>query len=405
MGRYRVAPLGLKGVQAHSSNTDVHSNGGIMEDIQTNQIIPKELRGLGKVFFPIPRGKKAWRYPHHLDAYRHKSDSDILLAYFESGWGYGIATAGPLAVVDIDELEFLREITRELPETVWQYSGSGEGVHLFYLVDNLDSRITLNRNISCGCPEDEIDNDKGKCESRSEDCEWEHIGEVKAGPHEYVVGPNSLHPSGNKYGPLQGDEITKLSLDELEHAISRFKKPEAPGMDTGTAAASGSYESRGDRHEFYDLTTADVLPWLGDGERIGHPVHGSETGANFMKQESNDIFMCWRCDYGSGDGCAFNAQQFLAIEETGMDCDDVRRWWKSDPTLHYKGWRRAAKLGLVDALDIPYKAVLGYAVEEGEAEPGDTIGGPLYHDMRQQLEWETMTAELPNWNPCENDTQ
>lgn len=343
--------------------------------------IPDELHQLGEVFFPIPRGEKGYNYPHHLQAYRFSADSQVLNAYFEQGWGYGISCAGDIAVVDVDDLDFLDDITEKLPKSLWQKSGSREGVHIFYFVEGLETRQNLYANFM---------DPRISPEQVKEESDWIHIGEVKCDPHGYVVGTNSVHPSGNRYGPLHGDEIATITKEELMEAIEDFKKPDT---EATTQYDPSNYSDKGDsspkqKHPFYQLTADDVLPHLQAGKRVAHPVHGSDTGMNFIKNSDGETFTCWRCQYGGGSGCGLNGPQYLACEATGMDCEDVRRKWYKDSSLHYDAWMLAVEKGLVGTKQVPYKVLHGFAVKTGVIKLSDKIGGRLYHDIEQQVKYE-----------------
>lgn len=368
--------------------------------------IPDGLWGLGEVFFPIPPLRKGWNYPHHMNSHRYGPDSEILNAYLEQGWGYGIACAGNLAVIDIDDESVVDDVVSELPETAWQMSGSRGGYHLFYEVPGLNTRINLHEKF--------IEMEKNK------DDVWVHVGEVKCDPHGYVVGPGSTHPSGNEYGPLRGGEIATITKWELEKAVENYIKPDedpqerhiwrvnssppttheyypVEGEENGEEITilsnnitrySENGEVESEAHDFYSISASDVLPWLERGKRISHPVHGSTTGGNFMMNDDGETFTCWRCSYGQGSGCGLNGTQFLAVEATSMDCEDVRRYWNSDPVVHYEAWLEAINRGLISARDIPYRALQGYAVDQGVIERGEKLAGGLYHEVLQVLRWE-----------------
>lgn len=343
--------------------------------------IPHQLWELGEVFFPLPRGEKGWRYPHHMQEYRYTADSELLNAYFESGWGYGIACAGDLAVVDVDNLAFDKELMQDLPETLWQLSGSKSGKHYFYFVEGLNKRQNLYAHF--------LDERVSRQDvSDGQDRPWVHIGEVKCDPHGYVVGPGSMHPSGNIYGPLQGDEIATISKDDLMEAIEPFEKPESITSSPPSRRREWKDIDDVELHEFYSLSADDVLPWLGEDERIAHPVHGSDTNSNFMKNEGGETFTCWRCQYGSGPGCGLNGAQFLAVEATRRDCEDVRLGWSRDYSLHWEAWRRAVEQGLIGYSNIPYSIVKGYGVAHGVLDNDEKPVGSLYWDLFNAIKYE-----------------
>jgi len=353
--------------------------------------IPETLYELGEVFFPIPPGRKGWDYPHHMQSKRYSADSEVLNGYFAQGWGYGISCAGSIAVVDIDEPDMIPELTSILPETAYQWSGSREGVHLFYFVPGLDKRQNLSIHLRT------FDATAAEGYDMRDD-QSTHIGEVKCDPHGYVIGPGSLHPSGNHYGPIHGESITEV---DKEHFLSMLKPYiydssnnswDKAGDDWSEFYDDEGYSDHPD-YDLYSLSADDVLPWLEPNKRIEHPVHGSETGMNFMKNDDRETFTCWRCTYGIGQGCGLNAQQILALMERGTMmgdncCERVRRNWTSDSRLHYYAWKRALEDGLIAGVPVPYRVAKGYAVHHGVIDESDELAGDAYHDIMTSMEWQ-----------------
>jgi hypothetical protein len=360
--------------------------------------IPHLLHQLGEVFFPIPAGRKGYPYPHHLDEYRYCATSETLNAYLECGWGYGVACANNLIVVDIDEKELAEEITDDLPETAYQISGSRTGVHLFYKSSGFNTRQILHYPTE----KHDCDNSDHSCRTDKDgDCvkehEWDHLGEVKADPHGYVVGPGSRHPSGNKYGPLRGDKIAEVDKEDLMERLDGYVKPQR-----GRASSPGSYDPEQtpevSGYEFYQLGASDVMGFLSPNNRIDHPVHGSTSEAgNFMLNGDGETFTCWRHNFGGSQGCGINAQQFLAQSEAKqesnlgyIECDEIRRMWSTDYRLHFLGWRRAVRDGLIQVTSVPYKVILGYAKMNGWDVDEDNLSYKDYWDLRNAVQYDTL---------------
>lgn len=325
--------------------------------------IPHELWELGEVFFPIPNRQKGWSYPHHLDEYRYAPDSEKLNAYLETNCNYGIACSGDLAVIDIDEKEYIDTIADRLPDTVYQVTGSRTGVHLFYMCEGLKTRINLR-----------LESDEG-------DSNFEHIGEVKCDPHGYVVGPGSKHPSGNTYGPLKGESIATITKDELFEALDEFINEPSMQVKEPDIERHKSNNNKNSQYVFYNLKPDDVVSWLEAGKRVPHPAHGSSTGTNFMKQEDAELFMCWRHDYGTGPGCALNPQQLLAVMATGKECDTVRHEWSSNSILHYMAWKEAVERGIISHKRVPYTVAKGYGVQNGHLQQNEDLSGDMYWEL------------------------
>lgn len=346
-------------------------------------VIPEELHSLGRVFFPIPSGRKGWSYRHSLKENRYYSTDEVLNGYLEQGWNYGIACDNDLAVLDIDNGAYADgpedELIERLPDTMYQITGSG-GHHLFYKIDGLSQRQILTDNFF---------GEKGGL----------HIGEVKCDPHGYVVGPGSSHPSGGDYGPLKGDSIAEVDRLEFLKCIDWYasnKEDEFEEDEVGSINPTlGSVTGKEYEYDFYDISADDVLPFLDAGERVPHPVHGSTTGMNFMKNKDGETFTCWRCSYGSGDGCGLSGLQFLAQEYVKenkgitLDCDAIRRAWGNDSRLDYYAFRRAVKKGLYHENDaIPVRVIYGMADEDDIIKRGETLNRDTVLELKEALRYD-----------------
>lgn len=350
--------------------------------------IPHELWKLGEVFFPIPRRQKGWSYPHHMDEFRYSADSEELNAYLEAGWGYGIACANDLIVVDIDDLEFIDTITKHLPSTIYQVTGSRSGIHFFYYCPGLNTRQTLYRQVSV--------RDHAYAEGHNIfSDEITHIGEVKADSNGYVVGPESVHPSGNIYGPLKGDEIAEIEKDDLMAVISNFIKTETRNRDKWYEYENIDLD-KVEIHKLYSITADEVAPWLTPEQHIAHPIHGSTHGKNFMKNADGDTFVCWRCQVGSSQACILNGTHMLAMEKAqelgelkGGDhcCEWIRNNWHVDSRLHYYAWKKALENGLINSYTIPLRVLKGYCIHNGIIEDGEKLSNEEYYETQNLLKW------------------
>jgi hypothetical protein len=235
-------------------------------------IVPVPLDELGQVFIPIPpreKGVRRPRTPEHLFA----PDDPVLEAYLENGHNYGVVCRGDLAVVDADEPDQLRDLLDALPETAWQVSGSRESEHYFLRVPGLDEDISLN------------DPETG-----------DNLGHIKAARQSYVVGPGSKHPSGNRYGPLQGDRLATLGEDQLCDLIDPFTSDAQPAVESPDRVDDNQVDSRhssttGAPLSVHDVVSSSTCP---EATRVGHPFHRSETDANFMVDEGAATWRCWR---------------------------------------------------------------------------------------------------------------
>lgn len=331
--------------------------------------IPDKLKGLGEVFFPIPAPRKGYNYPHHLQEYRYTWNSETLNAYLEQGSNYGIACAGSLVVLDIDNLDYSSQLLEDLPESLYQRTGSREGVHVFYRCEGFNQCASL------------------KTQEEIHGVSDVEVGDIKGHGNSYVVGPGSSHPSGNDYGPLAGESIARIEPEQLHDLIDEFS---GDGKEVQTSDRDWSEIEPQARHDFYSLDADDVNTSLAHNERGSNPFHGSSTGTNFMKNEDGSTFVCWRCDSGSSDGCVLGGVHYLAAkalqnEYSNYHCEHIRGSWQDEPRLHYHAWTEAVEMGLVDPTDPPYTVIVGFMEENGYSGDVMDVTPEALHFSEQEL--------------------
>ncbi|HIH03736.1 MAG TPA: hypothetical protein HA263_07810 [Methanoregulaceae archaeon] len=137
----------------------------------------------------------------------------------------------------------------------------------------------------------------------------------------YVVGPNSLHPEGERYRVAL--DVPIADVDKISYAmrLSRLAPKKADEETVArTVAASGSNGLLSDRLglRVTDFLMPDKATHRGQEIEGAHPVHGSGTGSNLTISPDNTWY-CRRCQTGGGPLEAF------AVAEHILDCGDVRR--------------------------------------------------------------------------------
>jgi P4 family phage/plasmid primase-like protien len=128
------------------------------------------------------------------------------LEYLIEGGNYGIIGGyGNLILIDADSEE-ISQIAETLPETFTIKTGSPEHYkkHYFFITDELMSPIRLSKE------------------------KVGDLGDIRS-TGQYVVGPNSIHPSGGTYKVLKDIPITKISKESV---IRKFKDFIGPTENT-----------------------------------------------------------------------------------------------------------------------------------------------------------------------------
>jgi hypothetical protein len=122
----------------------------------------------------------------------YEFNNSALINWIDMGNNYGVISGfGNLRVIDIDKKEIAEKILSQL-DTFTVKTGSGNGLH-FYII--------------CDYNTNHVFSDK--------------IGEFRAQSYQ-VVGPNSTHPTGNKYEIINNTDIRHLTVEELLKIITPY---------------------------------------------------------------------------------------------------------------------------------------------------------------------------------------
>lgn len=223
------------------------------------------------------------------------SFEDAVATAEERGWGLGFvfSDADPYVGIDLDDCLTERDgdtVPREWLKTIglqeWletdylEFSPSGDGIHI----------ITKHAPIPDWWTNVDRDTESG------------HEGvEVYESGRFFTFTGDSL-PSSQE--SISGD----VSLAEWLRGAHREFEGGQP-WERSDSTHSGS--------EDIDVRVGDVLIDAPQpGERIAHPIHGSDTGSNFMVDEGGETWRCWR------HGCTGNAMHLVGMQAGLIDCGE-----------------------------------------------------------------------------------
>lgn len=216
--------------------------------------------------------------------------------FIEKGENYGVLCGhGNLAVIDSDTKSLQTMVEHELPITLRVKTGSG-GTHNYFFISDLKNKIILTTKNADG---------------------QKHYGEVQSYGAQ-VVGPNSIHPNGNRYEVLVDKEIATISYELLIKAIKPFMQ------EVIESIKHKEYEQKSYGVEIDDLSVADIwgtggLKSQGNEYYGEHPIHGSSGGMNFWINPLKNTWHCFRCNSGGGVLSA------IAVKEGIIDCSEARQ--------------------------------------------------------------------------------
>lgn len=162
--------------------------------------IPTELQQRGIMFVLLEKqGKKPFQKEWQNKIIEF--DNPELISHISCGGNYGIRGGGEkkLVIVDFDNEEIQEKACKVLPETFTIKTGSGK-LHKYFISDRCESFKIFSENMDT-------------------------LADVQ-GEGKQVVGPNSIHPNGNKYSIINPREISYIPYSELKAILSPYdKKP------------------------------------------------------------------------------------------------------------------------------------------------------------------------------------
>lgn len=252
--------------------------------------IPPNLKWLG---FCLVKANDKRPFEDEWQNFPYAYDDPKLQRHLQGGGNFGVVCGyDDLMVLDVDDLAAFAEAVdlKRLPETFTVRTGGG-GLHFYFIVKGGDHRkIVLN-------------GDNGT-----------HLGELQ-GEATMVVGPNSIHPNGNRYEIQTDHEIAEIEYKELAEilrAVMPQEKKRKRRMPTSV-----------DDDPFAGVSILDIINTAGFTEEGGrlvgpHPVHGSTTGHNLVIDPVKNVWWCGRHQTGGGPS------QWLAVESGLVDCSDVK---------------------------------------------------------------------------------
>ena len=163
-------------------------------------MIPTQLQIRGIKFVLLERGGKK-PFQNEWQNKVIEFDSQELKKNIEVGWNYGVMGGGSkqLIVIDFDNVKVQDEICKKLPQTFTVQTGSGK-LHKYFFSDGTQSFKIFDEDMNT-------------------------LADVQ-GEGKQVVGPNSIHPNGNKYRVIDNSEIVFLPYAEIKALLMPYdKKP------------------------------------------------------------------------------------------------------------------------------------------------------------------------------------
>lgn len=178
-------------------------------------------------------------------------------------------------------------------------------------------------------------------------------GEMRS-DNQYVLSPGSFVPTENNNNQDAGYYTVKDAIQprlmSFEDLPQFFKDKQRENIETETKIkqkeefkgyTGGKYD------ELFKIKVSDIVGLIPQSKRVSHPLHTSETAANFSLSKDGSLGHCWR------HMVSLNAVQYLCVEAGYANCEDAGTPHKGRGLSKIKGDSKA--------LEVAYKL----AVEKG----------------------------------------
>ncbi len=124
-----------------------------------------------------------------------KSYCPKLIRHLKNNGNYGILGGNGIITLDFDNKKVQEELLQKLPKTFTVKTGSGL-LHKYFISDNCKSQKVLDKN-------------------------QKTLIDIQ-GDGKFVVGPNSIHPNGNKYEVIDNSQIIFLQRSKIDELIEPY---------------------------------------------------------------------------------------------------------------------------------------------------------------------------------------
>lgn len=292
----------------------------------------------------------------------YKYNDTKLLNHIKENGNYGVMCGyGDLVILDIDNLNMLKELEEILSETFTVETGSGKQ-HLYFIGPKDTEKIILDK--------DNI-----------------HYGELQSKGAQ-CVGVGSIHPTTKREYKVIKDidihTITTTKIELLKLKYTNGKKTivvESPQWD--------KYKTLSISNDLSILSLINTTGMKKHGnEYYGtHPLHGSETGMNFFVNPVKNMWHCFR------HNCGGDSLSYLAMKEGIISCGEKLRGKNFMKTLEIGQTKYNLKLPQEDVNKMFSKPIFSdenfdpYEMKELRDELEVVYGHQLENLKIREVEW------------------
>jgi len=278
--------------------------------------------------------KGSW---HHESA---RLTKEQCMQHIKEGWNIGISARkdDPLILGDVDGLKYINQVPQNTLITI---SRKRDGRHFFGWNKDGTAKINLPTDkgemrsenqyvLACGSyvPFD-LTNEKEKkaFENLSKEAKEDELLGY------YTIG-EAIEPRGLTFSDLP-QFFKEKQREDLESETKILQREEQL-----------KYPREGKYTELFNLKVSDIIGSMSKSKRIGHPLHDSETDANFSLSVDGCLGHCWR------HMVSLNAVQFLCVQAGYSNCEDAGTPHKGRGISKIRGDKKAFEVANEEAIKL-----------------------------------------------------
>ena len=291
-----------------------------------------------------PTSKGSW---HHTSARLNKQEC---IEHIKQGYNIGISARNEdeLIIGDIDEVNYINQTPTN---TLTNTSRKRDGRHFFGWNKDNTAKINL---------------PTGKGEMRSQNQYVLSAGsyvEIDEKNYNQLTTEAQQDPLLGYYTVLTATTPRPLSFDDLPQFFKdKYQENKQSEIETNRRIEENKepIKKEGKYTELFELSVSDIVGNIKANRRVGHPLHSSDTDANFSLSKDGKLGHCWR------HLVSLNAVQFLCVESGYSQCEDAGTPHKGG-TSKIKGDKKAIEEAYQQAIKDGYikeniaKAPKGFA--------------------------------------------
>lgn len=282
--------------------------------------------------------KGSW---HHQSA---RLSKEQCIEHIKAGYNIGISarTGDPLIIGDIDEAEYLEQLPTD---TLTSTSRKRAGGHFFGWDKDGSAKVNIPTDYGEMRSNNQYVLSPGSyvpfnLESEKDKKAFDKLPQ-EAKDDEYL----GFYTVRNPISPIEmGFEDLPLFFREREQENESFEDLKEDEKEKKEFNGEGKYT------ELFNLKVSDIVGKIPSNQRSGHPLHESDTDANFSLTNDGCLGQCWR------HTVSLNAVQYLCVKARYSKCNDAGTPHKqigiSKRSSRLKGDKKAFEIAYKEAIKL-----------------------------------------------------